>query len=48
MQVFRLLASNLSDRATHVLIGVVAATGSEKRYAIGFSNISALHQYIQG
>ena len=48
MQVFRLLASNLSDRATHVLIGVEAATGSEKRYAVGFSNVSALHEHIQG
>jgi hypothetical protein len=42
------LASKLPDRATHVLIVVVAATGSEKRYAIGFSNVSALHEHIQG
>jgi hypothetical protein len=37
------LANKLPDRATHVLIGAEAAAGSEKRHAVGFSNVGAFH-----
>lgn len=41
------LAPTLLHSATHVLVGAVAAARSEKRHAVGFSNVGALHQHIQ-
>jgi len=42
------LENKLLDRTTQVFVVIEIAVGSEKRNAIGLSDVSALHQNVHG
>jgi hypothetical protein len=42
------LGNKLLHRSAHVFVGAEITASSEIRYVIGFANVGALHQHIQG